>query len=211
MKQNRIIGLIGPTGSGKTHFARAIIGQSDRVIIFNPAEEDNYRDIGKTVRGNPAEVSRLTSGASWKIHYLPQILSHKRGEAIEAPGLDFICDIAWARQNCLLVVDEAHFICSPHTITEKFVAIVRMGRQHLVSTLWISQGFADVSRILTKNTHVLIFYRIHEPRDLEQIRHRCGAEVAQRVAGLSREENGHCLERLIYQNTTGQWSVESCQ
>lgn len=208
VKQNWIIGLIGPTGSGKTHLARAIIERCSRVLIFNPAEEENF--TGRRVLGNPSEAWKATSGSSWKIHYLPEILRHRQGESIDAPGLDYVCRIAWKRQNCLLVVDEAHFICTPHTITEGFVALVRTGRQHLVSIMWISQGFADVSRILTKNSREYVFYRIHEPGDLLAIRKRCGAEVADRVANLKREDHGHCLERLRYVTDTGEWRVESC-
>lgn len=202
------IGIIGPMGSGKSFLAKRLAAQLPRVLIYDPLHDSEWP--GKTVVGNPREMARLASWRGpWKIHYCATDINHKPGHAVDAPGLDYCASVCWQAQNCNLFIDEAHIVCSPWTTPEFFLKLIRLGRNHRVSILWISHSFSGVSRTLSFNATNLIFFRIREPRDLDNIENRCGKEVRTAIEGLRRNSDQAPPERLEFSVTTGEYRVLS--
>ena len=204
-KQNQIIGIIGPKGSGKTYLAKQLFLQAPRALVFDPADDDYP---GVKVMGNPREAAKQTGWrGGWHIHYVPTILNHQQGKAIEAPGLDYCCAIVWAATQCSLFVDEAHFTCSPWTIPEHFMKLVRVARHKAVNIVWISHSFSGVARMLTLNTDKFVFFRIREPLDLDAIEKRCGKDVRAAVANLKRNADGVIPQRLEFDTGTSDFVI----
>lgn len=202
-RQNTIIGIIGPKDSGKTFYARQLYLASPRAIVFDPAD-DEYE--GKKIYGNPRQArDAVMRRGNFHVHYIPLVIEHQQGQGIEAPGLDYLCSLVWAAKDCTLMIDEAHEVCSSHSIPNRLLTLVRMARHRCVSVTWMAHGFADVSPKLRKNTDYFIFHRIHEYIDLEEIKRRCGNEVRDAVASLRSNDQvqGVKPQRLEYNNRKG--------
>lgn len=97
--------------------------------------------------------------------------------------------------NCTLFLDEAHELCSQWSIDWRLRKVVRLARHQQLNIIWISQSMNEIHREIRRNTDEYHFYKIHEPRDLEAIKERCGEECAIKVAGLQRlkRENGKLI------------------
>jgi hypothetical protein len=68
----------------------------------------------------------------------------------------------------------------------QFDRLVRLGRHERVSMVWTAQRMVEVARRLTAATDYFVLFSHTEPRDLDGIAERCGAEVARQVAELPR-------------------------
>jgi hypothetical protein len=84
----------------------------------------------------------------------------------------------------LMVVDEAHVLCTARNCPRPLYYAVTLGRHRKLSLIYAAQRFAQVTRIITANTDEFLFWRISEPLDIVAIRDRCGADVAEAVANL---------------------------
>lgn len=202
------IGVIGPMGSGKSHLAKKFAVRIPRVLIYDPLHDTGWP--GKTVVGNPREAASLASWrGNWSIHYCATDITHRPGKAVYAPGLDFCASICWKAQDCTLIVDEAHIVCSPWTSPEYFLKLIRLGRNHRVNIVWISHSFSGVSRTLSMNATRLIFFRVREPRDLDIIEDRCGKEARTKIETLRRNSDDVPPERLEFDVATGEYKILS--
>jgi len=197
------IGVIGPQGSGKTYLVSEWAKAIPRLIVFDPLHSENTWP-GIPVRWNPREAARQSQGKRWKIHYLPLEIEERKGNV---PGLDYMASLAWQRGECTLIIEEAHIVLSSHTAPPKFMRLVRVGRNHSVSMIWISHRFVGVHPSLRINASKLIFFRVTEPLDLQEISKRCGEEVKNRVSRLRRNAEGMAPERLEFDTGTGEYKI----
>src|SRR5215469_18422441 len=120
------------------------------------------------------------------------------------------------RGELLLAVEEIPLLCSASYIPPELGRLVRLGRHRRVSLLWTAQRAAEVSRTLTAMTDVFVLFSCTEPRDLDAIRERCGAEIAEKVSRLGlhdcliwdvigrRELSSLESERVLYASSRGQ-------
>ena len=199
------IGIVGPQGSGKTYLAMQWALQMPRVIIFDPLHNSEWP--GVTVMMNPREAVRQTVGRNWKVHYCASDINEKRSGGKSVPGLDRMASIAWARENCTLIIEEAHLVCSPWTCPPYFLKLILVGRNHRVNFVWISHSFPGIHRRLSGNTTKLVFFRTREPLELKAIADRCGSEVSQKVSELRRNADGVAPQRLEFLTGTGDYQI----
>jgi len=196
------IGIVGPQGSGKTFLAKQYALQLSRVIVFDPLHDPEWP--GATVNWNPREAARLTSGRAFKLHYCPREIEERKANV---PGLDYMASLAWQRGNCTLMVEEAHTVLSSHTAPPYMLRLCRVGRNHGVSTLWISHRFTGIHPSLRLNATKYIFFRITEPLDLDAIAKRCGAGVSVAVSKLRRNAQGITPQRLEFDTGDGEYKI----
>jgi hypothetical protein len=93
------------------------------------------------------------------------------------------------RGDMTMIIDEAHWLCDPFHIPAPLFEALALGRFERLNTIYVTQSWSMVHRLLTRNSHEFFFWRIIEPSDLNGIRERCGADVAERVSSLRRAED----------------------
>lgn len=211
---NKIIGVIAPKGSGKTHavceylrrqnrFAAFVIFRND-VGYLGPADE--------VIAENPRRLMESMSEENFRIVYHPSPPVVKDGD-IEISFIDKFIDICFKRGNMLMVLDEAHMICTNRTMPPSLMMAMVDGRRRGLDILYVSHRFATVNRMLTTNTDEFWFWKIIEPADLDGIRGRCGVETMERVRALRRLEqiDGRIIpgEMLRWSTYTGLEEGES--
>lgn len=135
--------------------------------------------------GNPRALAESLKEAedSYRIVYRPVMISD------EDTSIDWFVKLCYLKSDCLMVIDEAHFFCSPHRIPESLSYAVRSGRHRHLSIFYITQSWSAVSRVITSNSNEFVFFRIIEPLDLQGIRERCGEITMRQVSGLKQYEH----------------------
>jgi hypothetical protein len=189
--QNRIIGVVGRKGSGKSTLAKRILEHSPRVFVFDNMGEHNW--VPNTFRDlNDADefLAWADMQEAFAGRYIPE-------DDISRDFAD-LATIAYQQGNLLLAVEEIPLLCSASHIPPELGRLVRLGRHKCVSMLWTAQRMAEVSRTLTAMTDYFVLFAASEPRDVDAIRDRCGAEVAEKTSSLGLHEFliydviGHC-------------------
>jgi AAA domain len=188
MQQNRIIGAIGPKGSGKTYTVSEYLAQQERYVVFDIMGDSAYLKSAEDVIDSRKELLDAVKEPTFKIVYRAKIERDEKTGDITAPDLGFVVDVAHTTGNMLLVIDEAHLLCDTHNIPAALFAACTVGRHRQLSLLYVSHRFALVDRIVTTNTDEFWFWRIIEPADLDGIRQRCGPDTMERVRHASKLE-----------------------
>jgi hypothetical protein len=196
--QNRIVGIVGRKGSGKSTRAATLLKYCPRVFVSDPmADHSNW--LPDVFEGIDEELDEYFEQASraktFACGYVP--INDLEREFEE------ICDLVYHYGRMLFCVEEAPLICKAGYMPPVFGRIVRTGRHRGLDLLYTAQRASEVSRTLTSATDMFIFYSQTEPRDLDAIAERCGREVAARVAGLGLHESfiWDVIEREIIQDS----------
>lgn len=183
--QNKIVGVIGRKGSGKSTRAKTMVRYCPRFFVWDPMREylrtvRDYVEGPDSYEGENSDVDRYFieagRGKNFALAYIPE------GDLEEE--FEEICQIVYHYGHMLFVVEEAPLVMKAGYMPPAFGKIVRTGRHFGIDLLWTAQRAAEVARTLTSMTDIFIFYSQTEPRDLDAIADRCGREVADRVASL---------------------------
>jgi hypothetical protein len=176
--QNRIIGVLGRKGSGKSCALRELVAHAPRLLVWDPMAEH-----GGLCRNRLESIQRLvaflhwTRGKSvWTAHYVPH---HDLAEEF-----NLLAGWVYRYGRMVLAVEEVPMISQPNWVPPEFDRIIRLGRHRRIDLVWTGQRAAEIARRLTAATDVFVFYAQTEARDLEALADRCGAEVAAEVSRL---------------------------
>jgi hypothetical protein len=181
--QNRIVGIVGRKGSGKSTRTATLLKYVPRVLAWDPMA-DHRPLLPDSIEGLRDELE----------DYLNEAEDHVTFACTYVPGDDLagefehVCDLAYTFGNLLLVIEEAPLVCRAGYMPPRFGRIVRTGRHRGIDLLWTAQRASEVSRTLTSATDLWIFYSQTEPRDLDAIAERCGRDIAARVGELGLHE-----------------------
>lgn len=182
--QNRILAVIGRKGTGKSTELERLLESQDRILVFDSmAEHDWAPNEIDSIDGLEGFFRWNAKRAQWAANYVP-------GEDIEG-DLERVSDLVFNRGNLVFAVEEVPLMCSPGYLPAKFGKLVRTGRHKQVDIFWTAQRAGEVSRTLTSLTDEFIFFSQTEPRDLDAIAARCGAEVAEKVSRLDDHDHIH--------------------
>jgi dephospho-CoA kinase len=177
--QNRIVGVVGRKGSGKSTHVATLLKYCPRIFAWDPMQDHNDL-LPDAFEGVDDELGE----------YFKQARRAKTFACSLSPGEDLneefeeACRLVYAYGRMLFVVEEAPLILKAGYMPPAFGRIVRTGRHRQIDLLWTAQRASEVSRTLTSATDVWIFYSQTEPRDLDAIAERCGREIANQAASL---------------------------
>lgn len=177
--QNRIVGIVGRKGSGKSTRVATLLKYAPRIVVWDPMEEHRI--------ALPDSIEGISDGL---YDYFDEAQGCKTFALAYAPGdnleRDFeqVCELVYDYGTMLFCVEEAPLVCRANFMSPVFGKIVRTGRHRSIDLLWTAQRASEVSRSLTSATDVFILFSQTEPRDLDAIAERCGRDVAEKVAGL---------------------------
>lgn len=177
MQANKTIGIVAPSGSGKTTvIASQIVAVSPCVAIYDPqaARDTQYRMAADHI------IDDSDLNAFHKILAEPQfkVLFKPKDPIIEGNKADFT-DFAQFIRKCYrrceligpmtLIVDEAHFTCADRSIPYDLLKVTTMARSVSLDTVWVTQKISGVNTWLRSNAHEYWFFRIVSERDLNII------------------------------------------
>lgn len=176
-QQNKIIGLVGRKGSGKSTMAARIMKRAPRLFVFDTMGEhswvpNTFHDVDEADRFLAwGDTQEAFAG-----RYVPE-------DDLEADFAE-LATLAYEQGDMQFAVEEIPLLCSAGYLSPELGKVVRLGRHKDLSLLWTAQRAAEVSRTLTAMTDVFVLFSATEPRDLQAIADRCGTEIADRVARL---------------------------
>src|SRR5215831_4466005 len=196
--QNRIVGVVGRKGSGKSTRVDSLLKFCPRVFAWDPMEDHSglLPDAFEGVDDDLSEYFRQARRAkTFACSFIP-------AEDLEEE-FDEVCHLVYGYGRILFVVEEAPLVLKAGYMPPAFGRIVRTGRHRQSDLLWTAQRASEVSRTLTSATDIWIFYSQTEPRDLDAIAERCGREIADKVAGLGMHDSfiWDVIERRIIPNS----------
>jgi hypothetical protein len=177
--QNRIIGIVGRKGSGKSSRLRDLLRYCPRFVTFDPMGEHAQEE----------RVNRLDSPA----HFAEFLKWSRKEEAFAGsyvPGGDLEEEIeeasrlVYAHGQLCFACEEVPLYTQAGYMPPLLGKLVRTGRHRQIDIVWTAQRAAEVPKTLTALTDVWILFSQTEPRDLSALADRCGGDVAERVAGL---------------------------
>jgi len=203
---NRIIGLVGPTGSGKSHMAAQLMNNAERSAVYQIVREDtNFLHAATDIFDGDMYSFCMALGEE-NFHYIYRVaegnVEVEKNKFI-LPDFEWFIRCCFERKHMLMIVDEAHFLCSPRYIPPYFWQAIITGRHMYLDIAYITQRFSMVHHDMTANSHEFYFYNITEPADLEAIAKRCGEDVADTVANLrktvdNRRTGGELVPGEVY-------------
>lgn len=174
--QNRIVGIVGRKGSGKSTALQEVTCSQDRVVIFDVMAEHD----------SPNVFYSLESCLSYLNRHVRDVFFHcaLRPRSQEEETLNALAGAVFRMGNVCFAVEEVPWFSTPTSQPEGLDLIARMGRHRQVDLVWTAQRMAEVSKRLTSATDVFVLFLMTEPRDLNALSDRCGPEVAGKVQHL---------------------------
>ncbi len=177
--QNRIIGIVGRKGSGKSSRVGDLLRYCPRFVVFDVMGEHARQD-GKNLCESPGQ---LASFLKWS-------REQKTFAGVYIPDGDLEEEIEevsrgiYARGDLCFVCEEVPLYTQAGYMPPLFGKLIRTGRHQQIDVAWTAQRAAEVPKTLTALTDVWILFSQTEPRDLSALADRCGPDIAERVAGL---------------------------
>jgi len=184
---NKITGIIGPSGSGKSHEAARMMQLAKRAAVYQLVRRDaNFLSAATDIfDGDIRGFCRALAQDDFRFIYRVGE-SSKRVENNRIIFTDFepFIRCCFEREHMLMIIDEAHYLCNPRYIPTFFWDSIVTGRHAFLDICYVTQRFSMVHHDLTANTKEFLFWQITEPSDLKAIAERCGDEIAEKVSRL---------------------------
>ena len=182
--------ITGQAGSGKSFFAKKLIENQNRVIVFDPEEE--YALKGFHMTDDLKEVKNVLQDcwdSNFKITYIPPVGKEQQAlhglsllvEALQKPYLDGKSD-----KKTILVVDELNlsFPLNWKVEYDGFARIASRGRKRGINVVGISQRPAEIATRFRANLDRLICFGHCLPNDWQAITDVIGKEGVERAKNL---------------------------
>lgn len=193
MSRRACIFAFGATGSGKTFFLRGLVRRVPRLLVVDVTGDYAALEGCRTMTqaADIAAAFRAAGAGSCRVRYAADLeraalRSYVRGQGRgdELPGTiarmgPAAAAIAFAARDVVLVLDELALWCTPNSTPEPLKLVATMGRHRGVSLLAGAQRPALVSRHVTAQRDLMIFFRLEEPLDLDYAKRRLGAAAAE--------------------------------
>ncbi len=175
--QNKIIGVVGRKGSGKSTMFQRIMERQSRLVLFDTVSEHAWvPNKFQTVAGVGRYLAWAEEQSTCAGRLVPQREIQKR--------FSELCALAYDYGRLVLGVEEMPMLGSAQYVPEEFDRCIRLGRHRGLSIVWTAQRMAECPRRLTAACDWFVLFGHREPRDLSALAERCGSAVAARVSEL---------------------------
>lgn len=181
--QNRIIGIVGRKGTGKSRRVRELLRYCPRFVVFDVMGEHVHED-GKNRCESPADLAGLLKWSREQENFAG---AYVPGGELDQE-IEEVSRLIYARGNLCFICEEVPLYTQAGYMPPLFGRLIRTGRHQQIDIAWTAQRAAEVPKTLTALTDVWILFSQTEPRDLTALADRCGRDVAERVAGLGQHE-----------------------
>ena len=199
-RQNKIIGVAGRKGSGKSTIAREILQRSNRLFLFDTMGEHAW--VPERFE-NEQEAVMFLMETPYRETFIGSLIPSGDDFAAE---FSEVCVEVYDAGNMLFGVEEIPMLSTAGFVPKKFNKIVRLGRHRNLSILYTAQRLSECPRALTSATDIFILFCHSEPRDLDAISDRCGGEIARKVQELG--DHGFLIWDVLERRerpTMGDW------
>jgi hypothetical protein len=186
--QNKIVGIAGRKGSGKSTSARFLLEYCSRVLVFDPLGEHAW--VPNTLHDYDAgeELGGFLKWAYQRPKFAGRLVPTSGRHSLEV-CLECLASNVYRMGNIVLAVDEVPMVSRPNYLPPKFDRVVRLGRHRSVSVIYTAQRLSETARRLTAATDYFWLFAHAEPRDLDAISDRCGRDVADKVVRLGMHDS----------------------
>lgn len=184
--KNRIVGVAGRKGSGKSALTRAILEHCNRLFLFDTMGEHSW--VPEQFNSLDQAWVFIAMAGQQAQPFQGSYVAEDAGD--ESLDTDFaeICTAVWESGNMTLAVEELPMLSEPNYVPPAFNRLVRLGRHRSVNILYTGQRLSECPRRVTAATDLFALFHTSEPVDLDRISERCGPETAQAVSNLGEHE-----------------------
>jgi hypothetical protein len=177
--QNRIVGIVGRKGTGKSSHLSGLLRYCPRFVVFDVMGEHAPPD-GKNRLEKSAELARFLK---WS-HQQPAFAGVYVPAGDLEEEIEEVSRLTYARGHLCFACEEVPLYSQAGYMPPLFGKLIRTGRHQEIDICWTAQRAAEVPKTLTALTDVWVLFSQTEPRDLSALAERCGRDVADRVGGL---------------------------
>jgi hypothetical protein len=184
--RNRVIGIAGRKGSGKSALTREILKHCMREFVFDTMGEHTWVPE-KFNSLDEAWVYIAMHGGDPQPFQGAYVAEDAGDESLDTDFAE-ICTAVWESGNMTLAVEELPMLSEPNYVPPAFNRLVRLGRHRSVNILYTGQRLSECPRRVTAATDIFALFHTSEPGDLDRIAERCGPETAEVVSHLGDHE-----------------------
>jgi DNA helicase HerA-like ATPase len=177
VNRNLILSIFGRKGSGKTELSRKIMREYRRVIATDTVAQYGERD-GFTVCYGKSACAAALKKAEHQEEFRLSLRSDDTEELLALMAVEY------EFTDVLTVVDEAPFYCSPSKLPREMSLLVRQGRHHRISQIYIAQRPSEIHRSITSQSDIIVSFNQREERDVKYLVENGGGRDAERVSEL---------------------------
>lgn len=106
-----------------------------------------------------------------------QIIYNYAGpESEEWSHLEFVCEVAKSCGNMTLIIEEVDNYANTSRMPEKLRYLLKRGRHHGVSMIFVSRRPAEINRMITSQSQRFIIFKTFEPNDVRYLSGIIGAD-----------------------------------
>lgn len=178
-KRNTIISIMGRKESGKSTLVKEIIedGGYKRVFVLDTNGEYG-EELGFEITHTLQQGARKILAVRNKEEFRISLRYDDTEDGMRL--LKIINEINFT----LVVIEETHMYVKPAYIPPELSKLVRLGRHHAISQIYVSQRPSGLNRNLTSQSDFLVTFRQGEPIDIKWLEKSFGKEEAQEIQNL---------------------------
>lgn len=178
-RQNKIIGIIGRKGSGKSTILEYLLRSNPRLFIFNTMGEHDWTvDHITNIDTLPMYLDDVENPKEkFQAEFTPT------GDILQQ--FDIVADEVYETGNMTFAIEELPMLTkSAGYMQPSLGRLFRLGRHQALNLVWTAQRAAEVPRGVTGATDYFILFQQTEPGDIKALEYRCGEECAYQVQQL---------------------------
>jgi len=154
--------VMGAPGTGKSHYTKAEIARSKRVLIWDL--EDEYEGFASVKLADLPQLMHKIGKGAFKFRFVPST-----DEARRKIEFDLFCRIAMAVGNLLIVAEELRFVTLPSKAPAGWAGVTLRGRKRGVKVIGTSQRPASIDKDFLGSATIIRCGALNYPEDRKAV------------------------------------------